>query len=159
MQGRREIALELDMPATDSDPRLPSPLAGSGSIRNAQQRDLAEVARLLDASGINTRYLETSTHQPLARGHLLVLDIAGVVHAVAHVSMAADGERWHGRLEYLVLAAVQTSASGRAMQDRLTCVAVALCEAYGCTTIDIGAVHRKVVTAARPALAAHAMVR
>src|SRR6185436_485579 len=136
MEVMREVALELDMPATDIGSRSPSPLPRSGSIRNAEQRDLAEVARLLEASGVDLRDTETDPRRSLPHCHLLVLDIDGTVRAVAYLVMTrARGLR--GRLEFLVLDPTLARMSGRAIRDRMTGVAVALCEAYECTAIDV----------------------
>ena len=147
------------MPATDTGPRSPSPspssslLAVSGSIRNAEQRDLAGVARLLEASGIDLRNIETDPRRSLPHCHLLVLDIDGTVRAVAYlVTTRARGLR--DRLEFLVLDPAVPRASGRAIQDRMTGVANALCEAYGCTAVDIAATSRNDVAAPRQSLAA-----
>jgi hypothetical protein len=46
--------------------------------------------------------------------------------------------------------------SGRAIQDRMTGVAIALCEAYGCTATDIVATLRNDVAAVPQVLAARA---
>jgi hypothetical protein len=157
MYVKREVALELDMLAMDTGPRSPllrsSPLEVSGSIRNAEQRDLAQVARLLEASGIDLRAVETDPRRSLPRCHLLVLDIDGAVRAAAYLVIArARGLR--GRLEFLVLDPALPRGSTRAIQDRMTGVTVALCEAYGCADVDIAATSRNDVAAPRQVLAA-----
>ncbi len=148
MQGKREEALELDMLATDTDPRSPSPLPLSGSIRYVERGDLSSVARLLEAIGIDLRSIEVELHRAPARYHLLVLDIGGDVRGVEYIVMARDRGR-RGRLQFLVIDPVLARTSGRAIQDRMTSVAIALCEAYGCTAIDIAAASRDDVAAVR----------
>jgi hypothetical protein len=61
-----------------------------------------------------------------------------------------------GRLEFLVLDPALAHMSGRAIQDRTAGVAVALCEAHGCTAIDIAATPRNEVAAVPQVLAARA---
>lgn len=148
MVGKREVALELDMLATDAGPRSPSPSPLSGSIRNAAQRDLPAVARLLEASGIDVRSIEPAPNRSPPHCHLLVLDIDGDVRAIAHVVIALD-RGLRGRLQFLVLDPTLVRASGPAIQDRMIGVSVALCEAYGCAEIDIAATSRDDVAAAR----------
>jgi hypothetical protein len=65
-----------------------------------------------------------------------VLDIDGAVRAVAHVVIALD-HGLRGGLQFLVADPALARLFGRAVEDRMTGVAVALCEAYGCTEIDI----------------------
>lgn len=65
------------------------------------------------------------------------------------------GYLWlRGRLDFLVLDPAVPRASGRAIQDRMTGVAIALCEAYGCAEVDIAATSRNAVAAPRQSLAA-----
>lgn len=156
MYVKREVALELDMLATEFDPRSPSPLPLSGSIRYAEPRDLVDVARLLEASGIDLRSIEAELHGSPARCHLLVLDIGGDVRGVEYVIIARD-RGLRGRLQFVVLDPMLARTCGRAVQDRMTGVAIALCEAYGCTEIDIAATSRNDVAAPRQALAACAL--
>lgn len=143
------------MLATDTDPRSPSPPLLSGSIRYVEPRDLDAVARLLEAGGIDMRRLEAEAHRARARGHLLVLDVSGEVRGVVYIVIARAREL-RGRLEFLVLDPGLVRTSGRAIQDRMTGVAIALCEAYGCTEIDIATTSRNEVAAARQVLAARA---
>lgn len=151
----REVALEPDMPATETASRPLSPLALSGSIRNAEQRDLDEVARLLEASGVDMQRIEAAVARSLPHCHVLVLDIEGAVRAVAHVAIAVDcGPR--GRLELVVLDPTLTRTSGGVLHDRMTGVAIALCEAHGCTAIDVAATPRNDVAAGPQVLAVYA---
>ena len=143
------------MLATDTGLRSPSPLPLSGSIRNAEQRDLAEIARLLEASGIDARGIETAQQRSLPRCHLLVLDLEGAVCAAAYV-VIAQGRGLRGRLEFLALHPTLASASGRVIQERMIGVSIALCEAYGCAEIDIAATSWNDVAAARQVRAARA---
>jgi hypothetical protein len=146
MQVMREVALELDMSATETVPRSLSPLAVSGSIRKAAQRDLAEVARLLEISGVDMRGIEAAVARSVPRCHVLVFDLVGVVRAVAHVVIA--GERGlRGRLEFVVLDPTLARRSSRVIHDRMTGVAIALCEAHGCTAIDVAATPRNDIAA------------
>src|SRR5262245_11017619 len=124
------------MLATDTDPRSPSPLSLSGSIRYAEPRDLLAIARMLEASGIDRRTIETDLRRSPDHCHLLVLDVGGDIRGVEQIILTRDRGR-RGRLEFLVLDPVLARASGRAIQDRMAGVAIALCEAYGCTEIDV----------------------
>jgi hypothetical protein len=87
-------------------------------------------------------------HRLLPRCHLLVLDIDGDVRAIAYVAIALD-RGLRGRLQLLVLDPILAHTSGRAIQDRMIGVSIALCEAYGCAEIDIATTSRNDVAAAR----------
>jgi hypothetical protein len=115
-----------------------------GSIRNLEIRDLPAVARLLVAHHIDPRAIPCSTlspHKPFPRCHVLVLDLDGAIHALAYLVLDRR-PTLHGHLQLLVVDPTLIAAHGRAIEDRLAGVAIALCEAYGCADIDIAAPSR-----------------
>lgn len=66
----------------------------------------------------------------LSRGYLLVLDRCdGTLGAAVHVDLV-DG---HATMDALV---VDPALAGREIEARMTGVARALCEAYGCDRVD-----------------------
>lgn len=124
-----------------SDAILPRTSSCSpGSIRNLELRDLPHVARLLVAHHIDPRTIDTAPRQPFPRHHVLVLDIDGAIRALAYVVIAHE-RALRGHLQLLIIDPALVASHGRAIEDRLAGVAVALCEAYGCAEIDIVAAH------------------
>jgi hypothetical protein len=140
-----------------TEARLASPLPSRlpGSIRNAEIRDLADLSRLLATRDVDPRAIVTAPRLPLPRYHLLVLDVDGAVRAAVHVVISMEPEL-RGRLQLLVVDPGLTRTFGRAVEDRLAGVAVALCEAYGCAEIDIAATPQDHVAAVRQVRAAYA---
>lgn len=126
------------MQAMNTDPRSAALSSLSGAIRAAEPRDLADVAWLLRGNGIDTPSIEAEPQRSRHGGHLLVFDLAGAIRGVACVAISLDRRR--GKLQALVLDPHLARVHARAIQERLTGVAIALCEAYECTEIDVAVV-------------------
>jgi hypothetical protein len=102
----------------------------AGSVRTAEPRDIDALVRLLRADWLAT------PPAPRARehGHLLVLDVEGSLRGATYVAIDEHAARAH------VVVLVVAAELGNAMQEvevRLIGVSRALCEAYGCTRIEI----------------------
>jgi hypothetical protein len=94
-----------------------------GNIRNATVVDTAALSRLLTTTPANVNAL-------LSRGHTLVLDRCdGTLGAAIHLDLV-DGR---ATMDMLV---VDPSLAGCDLEDRMTGVARALCEAYGCDRVE-----------------------
>lgn len=140
--------------ATDAHPSSPLPFRLPGSVRNAETRDLADLSRLLSASDVDPRTISTAHRLPFPRCHLLVLDIDGAARAAVYI-VITWAHMPRGRLQLLVVDPSLARMFRRAVEGRMVGVAVALCEAYGCTEIDIAAVTpQDDVAAARQVLVA-----
>lgn len=127
MMRSRVHASETLVPPTTSSPQ--SCPRAAGSVRTAEPRDTAELARLLHAQLATTPPLRARE-----RGHLLVLDVEGSLRGATYVAIDEHAARAH------VLVLVVAAEVGSAMQEaevRLIGVSRALCEAYGCTRIEI----------------------
>jgi hypothetical protein len=96
-----------------------------GSVRRANAADAVALTRLLADGG--------EVHVPAVPGnHVLVLDVASTVIAALHVT--CDGKRAH--VQFLVVDPAFATVA-RAIEERMIGVATALCEAYGCASLDI----------------------
>lgn len=122
-----------------SIPSFARPCIG-GSIRKAEPRDTAELARLVAATLVDPAVTPLDDD----RGHLLVLDLDGSLRAVAYVVI--DALRSRARLHLLVVDGT-LGASARAVEDRMFGVALALCNAYGCPEVDVVAGSRTLAAA------------
>jgi hypothetical protein len=104
------------------------------TVRNANLLDTPEIDRLLAAASHHSgaESLGTSdVNALLDRGHLLVLARSdGGVDAVAHVDVSAG----RATLDLLV---VDPVLIGTEIEQRMTGVARALCEAYGCEHVVV----------------------
>jgi hypothetical protein len=109
---------------------LPSRPRVLGSIRNAEPRDAAELARLLQT----TRHKVTPAGVEREREHLLVFELEGVLRAASYVEI--DARRSHARIHLLAVDTGLGSAR-REVEDRMLGVARSLCDAYACTGIEI----------------------
>jgi hypothetical protein len=103
----------------------------TGSIRTAEPRDAAGLARLLHATGVAAALVESRER---GRTHILVLDIDGALRAAVRVDI--DAPNRHARLQLLALddtlaAAMQSTA------HRMLDVGLALCQAYNCIEITL----------------------
>lgn len=108
-----------------------------GSIRNAMPGDALALVELLDAASLAP---DSIRHLDAARDHLLVLDLDGAVRATALVVIDERDRR--ASLQLLVVDAALNTSSARTVEARMLGVAVALCEAYGCTELDVIATSR-----------------
>jgi hypothetical protein len=117
MHDARVLALEILMLAA-SQP-IPEVL---GSIRTAEPRDTASLSRLLGAASVADG----------ERGHLLVLDLDGMIRAAESVVIVDS----HARVQLLAVDAA-LAPSTREISDRMLGVALALCEAYGCREVEV----------------------
>jgi hypothetical protein len=105
----------------------------TGNIRLARTLDIVAIEHLVRASpGVFVDVCDL-----YARGHLLVLDVGEPrLAGVAHLDVAAD----HARLDLLVVD--PTLAPEAEAEARLTDVARAVGEAYGCHHVDTVATER-----------------
>jgi N-acetylglutamate synthase-like GNAT family acetyltransferase len=113
-----------------------------GNIRNARIADASEISRLIGeaSSTPGTR----NAIDLYDRGHLLVLDLgARELGGVVHVDVSDD------RRAILDLLVVDPAVSGSHFEQRMSGVAHALCEAYGCDHLDTLAERRHVATRGR----------
>ena|ERR1700759_4151921 len=96
------------------------------TIRNGTMLDLPELDRLLPRTAGNAL-----DWLPDGHGHLLVYDLGnGTLGAAVHVEV-------HATTATLDLLVVDPALAGREIEDRLSGVAHALCEAYGCDRIEM----------------------
>src|SRR5262249_40729050 len=109
---------------------LPSRLRPtSGKIRNASLLDTTELARLLITTPADVAGLLSHRHLPLPdRRH-------GPLGAAVHFDVAHG----HATMDMLV---VDSELAGCDVEDRMTGVARALCEAYGCDCVETRAAAR-----------------
>jgi hypothetical protein len=106
-----------------------------GSIRKADPRDAAELSRLFDLAFLAPGLAPLEVDG----GHWLVLDLDGSLRAAEYVVLDVPRSRAH--LQLLVVDNA-LGPSVREVEDRMIGVALALCEAYGCTDVDIVASSR-----------------
>lgn len=106
-----------------------------GSVRKAEPHDAIEIARLLTAANLDSDDLEDEISEQLEHSHLLVLDIEGKLGAVVDVALDQPARR--ARLQLLIVDAALAHRPGREVEDRMVGVALAFCEAYGCTDVDV----------------------
>jgi len=100
---------------------------GIGNIRNASLLDASELSRLIATS---PHHVPGDSLGWFDRGHLLVLDLCdGTLGAAVHV----DVRNGHAMMDLLV---VDPRFAGRDLERRMSGVAHALCEAYGCDHIE-----------------------
>lgn len=118
-----------------------------GSIRSAEPRDRAQIARLLAGSGIDAQTLAVELDGPSQHGHVLVFDLDGAVRAVAHVQVVTDAAP-RGWLQLLVVDPA-VAEIGASIEDRMLAVAAALCEAYGCPELEVAAAPQRPGATAR----------
>jgi N-acetylglutamate synthase-like GNAT family acetyltransferase len=107
-------------------------------VRNARLSDAAALARLLERAGVAGSFAlrEADVAAHLDRGYLLVLDAGGdTVLAVASIAVGPD-------LGHLRLLVVDPAFAGLGVEERMTGVALALCEAQGLRGMDIEAPSR-----------------
>jgi GNAT superfamily N-acetyltransferase len=96
------------------------------TIRNGTMLDLPELDRLLPRTAGNAL-----DWLPDGHGHLLVYDLGnGTLGAAVHV----DVRDTTATVDLLV---VDPALAGRDIEDRLSSVAHALCEAFGCTHVEL----------------------
>jgi hypothetical protein len=101
-----------------------------GSIRRAASCDAPELARLFEAARIGTVLAQLDRE----RGHLLVLDLDGSLRAAEYVEI--DDQLGCARLQVLVVDPALDPCV-REVEDRMRGVALALCEAFGCTCVGL----------------------
>ena len=106
----------------------------TGSIRQAEPRDRAELEHLFAAAHVAVPPLDAARRQ---RSHLLVLDAGGAIRAAVHVVIDSLQDA-HARLQVLVVDP-SVAAFRRVIEDRMVGVATALCEAFGCRDVAIAA--------------------
>jgi hypothetical protein len=102
-----------------------------GSIRKFESRDASALTRLLEVAGLDA---QTAGQIDSDRGHLLVLDVEGALRAVAYVEL--DVPRSRARVQLLAVDP-GLGAATREVEDRMIGVALALCDAYACATVDV----------------------
>ena len=110
-----------------------APLVLANRVRHGTADDLPAVAHLLDRDRDHDRGSSIDPHTLAGlvdHGHLLVLEHGCDLGAAAHVVI----DHAHGALDLLV---VDPALHGLGIEDRMTGVAEALCEAYGCASMDV----------------------
>ena len=111
-----------------------------GSVRNARPGDAGDVMRLAGTLAPSPGDLASVRH-----GHVLVYEVDGCVRAAAQL-VIDPGRKAHVRL---LVVDEAVGARARTIEERMFGVAIALCEAYGCTEVDIAATGRNDIDAAQ----------
>ncbi|HVV82622.1 MAG TPA: hypothetical protein VHE35_06060 [Kofleriaceae bacterium] len=103
-----------------------------GSVRAATPRDARQLERLFHAALLEP---PPAFARRGARSQLLVLDLGGRLHAIASVTI--DRELGRARVQLLVVDAPH-GATAREIEERMLGVGLALCDAYGCSQVELG---------------------
>jgi len=118
------------------DPSTPPQTAArlAGNVRNAESRDRDELGRLFARTGVDAHALRAAASNP--HGHVLVLEVDGALRGAVYVVIDSKGPR--ARIALLIVDPAAASVRNE-VEERMIGVAMALCEAYACVEVEIGA--------------------
>ena len=120
---------------------IPSSISSSarparGSVRNAEPRDAAELARLFGGLHVEAKGIQAALPVWLERGHVVVLEHADRLSAAAYVEIDHRVALPRARLCWLIVDAALDRVAARVAEDQMTRVALALCAVFGCVGVD-----------------------